>query len=181
MDSAFDFNAFVTDLVISAVQNHPEVQDILTNVATETVEGLVDKTLAGLELVERDEFDELADRVYAFQEDTDVITDSIESLEDRTKALEESGTDLESRVDALEKESVFEEDFERLEKEYIRMQTLFNQFQPLLEALNKAAPLLKMLGLLKAEDVPAHVYQQHPKLLSFGAEEKQAPSINWLG
>lgn len=161
----FDFNEFVTQLVVAALQKDPEVQDVLTIAAEETVTNLVDKSVEDLKLVDREEFDEMADRVYDAEQDLDVISDSVE--------------DGEARLDALERESVYEEDFERLEQDFMSLERKFRHYQPLLEVLSKMEPVLRLLGLVKDEE-DAKIYHQHPKFVYPEHSEQERPANNWL-
>lgn len=139
----FDFTGLVRAIVIAHLGKDPEVQDVLEIAAESTVRDLVDASVSELNLVDRHEFDELGDRVITLEEDMDTSDEAVE--------------DLEARVRALEKEYVPEDDFIALEQDFMRLEKLVRKYQPLLDALNKVGPLLRMLGIVHEEEgIPSH-------------------------
>jgi hypothetical protein len=155
-----DFNKLVTSLVVQAIKQSPNVQDELYLEAMQTLSAAA----AEKKLIERPEFTEVKDALIELEQDTDSIDDDL--------------ADVECRVDALEKECVYEEDFQALERDFMILQKKVNQFLPLLDALNKAAPLLKMLGLVK-DQKPLVCHYYHPKNVSF-EEKDEKPVANWV-
>jgi BMFP domain-containing protein YqiC len=163
MNENFDFNKFVNDLVVVAIQQNAEVRDALTIAAEDTVRDLFDEQIEELQLVERTEFDEIADRVITAEQDLDTISESLQ--------------DIEMRFDALETDAILEEDFERLERNFIALERNFQMYKPLLDTLTKIEPLLRKLGLIK----PIHMktYHQHPKTFH-GNHDQNESLINFL-
>ena len=167
-ESDFDFSGFVRDLVVEAVKHSPQVQDTLYREAVSTIESAIKDVTSDHQLVAREEFEEVKDAVLEAEQDLD--------------DMDEDLSDLEDRVEALETESILEEDFEALEQDFIRLQKIVNQYLPLLDALNKAAPLLRMLGLIK--DVEVSTHRHHHPIINDHLHEDQRPSarqpFNWM-
>ena len=160
----FDFNGLVRALVIAHIGRDPEVQDVLEIAAEDTVRDLVDTHVDELELVDQSQFSDLDDRVYQLEEDMDTSDEAVE--------------DLEHRVDALEKEYVPDEDFIALEQDFMKLEALVRKYQPLLEALSKIEPLLRMLGIVHDEEKKVH-HQQPPRHPYFHMDEPRPVRSNW--
>jgi hypothetical protein len=162
----FNFEKFVINIVVEAIKHSPKVRDALYSQANSTINNLIIDKLNDVKVVLQPAFEEIKDAVVEAEQDLDEI--------------EEDLSDLESRVDALEIDFTPEEDFEELEQDFIIQQQLFSKFLPLLEALNKATPLLRMLKLIDVNEKKPAIHKPHPKTYELNLSDEQKPTPNWL-
>lgn len=126
-----DLNAFVENLVISAIGSKK---------AKEEISKVICSSIDEQDIVKGSEFDDIAA--------------TVDANDENIKSLNVKVQDLRQYIRNVEIDSVLQDDFDDLASDFDEVNENLQDVMPILRLLTKFVPFLKLIGLIKSENQP---------------------------